>query len=258
MYFNNVHIMFYVGIAVLGLIIGKIVAWTNICIPQKKKIFSKEYFKARKEGIEKSHRLMLLMAIIYIALLYKFGIKETFFKNLDLVKFVILTPMLVSSFFIDLKHRILPNRINLTMFETGLVIAFAYGITNINMAKDMILGMFAGALIFIVIMLLGKLLSGKDAMGLGDIKFMGALGLFFGVSKIAEIALAGFFISAIFSLVILFIRAVILKSKDEYIPFGPALIIAAFLSIFLPTNTIFTIFIGVCTTFSDKIIELIS
>ena len=258
MYFNNVHIMFYVGIALLGLIAGKLVAWANICIPQKKKVFSKEYFKANKEGIEKSHRLMLLMAIIYIALLYRFGIKETFFKNLDLIKFIILTPMLVSAFFIDLKNRILPNRINLTMFEFGLILAFVYGITNINMAKDMILGMFAGALIFIVIMLLGKLFSGKDAMGIGDIKFMGALGLFFGASKIAEIALAGFFISAIFSLVILFVRLVILKSKDEYIPFGPALIIAAFLSMFLPTNTMFTIFIGICTTFSNKIIELIS
>ena len=72
MYFNNVHIMFYVGIALLGLIAGKLVAWANICIPQKKKIFSKEYFKANKEGIEKSHRLMLLIAIIYIALLYRF------------------------------------------------------------------------------------------------------------------------------------------------------------------------------------------
>ena len=127
MYFNNVHIMFYVGIALLGLIAGKLVAWANICIPQKKKVFSKEYFKANKEGIEKSHRLMLLMSIIYIALLYRFGIKETFFKNLDLIKFIILTPMLVSAFFIDLKNRILPNRINLTMFEFGLILAFVYG-----------------------------------------------------------------------------------------------------------------------------------
>lgn len=201
---------------------------------------------------------MIIIAVIYIALLYKFGLQASFLKNLELIKYLMLVPLLVSAFFIDAKHRIIPNRINLSIFESGLILAFLYGITNINMANDMILGMFAGVAIFLAIALLGKLFSGKEAMGIGDIKFMGALGLYFGVSKIIEIALAAFFISAIISIIIIFVRAIILKSKDEYIPFGPFLIIAAFLCMFLPTNAIFSIFIGICTGFSNKIIQVIN
>ncbi len=257
MYFNNVHILFYVAIAIIGLAVGKIIAWVSMQLPEKKKVFTKEFFKANKDGLEKNYMFMLITAFLYIALLYNFGIKESFIKNLDLIKYILLTPMLISSFFIDLKHRILPNRINLTMFEIGLILTFLYGITNINMAKDMILGMFVGATIFLVLTFLGRLITGKKSMGFGDIKFMGALGLYFGVSKIAEITLSAFLISAVCSIVILIIRFTILKSKDEYIPFGPFLCIAAILSIFLPSNFVFTIFIGLCTAISDKIIEVI-
>ena len=54
---------------------------------------------------------MFIIAVIYVALLYVFGIQNTFFKNLDLIKFMVLTPMLVSAFIVDLKHRIIPNRL---------------------------------------------------------------------------------------------------------------------------------------------------
>ena len=256
MYFNNVHILIYVVFAIIGLFVGKLVAWCNIRLPENKKIFAKEFFKANKEGIEKSYLMMLLTSISYIALLYKFGLQKELIRNLDLIKFLILMPMLISSFFIDLKHRILPNRMNLTMFEIGLIITFIYGITNINMAKDMIFGMFTGAGIFICITLLGGLIAGKEAMGLGDVKFMGALGLYFGVSKIAEISLAAFFIAAILSIIILFVRIVILKSQDEYIPFGPFLVIGAILCIFLPPNYIFLTFMGVCKIISNKIVNV--
>ena len=88
---------------------------------------------------------------MYILLLYKYGIQDTFVKNLEIIKFLILTPMLISAFFIDLKHRIIPNRLNLTIFEVGLVIVFLYGINNVNVAKDMLLGMFVGGGIFLLL-----------------------------------------------------------------------------------------------------------
>ena len=116
MYFNNLHIAIYVVIAILGCLVGKFVAWCNMQLPEEKKIFSKEFFSKNKEGLEKNYILMILMALIYVALLYKFGWKSDFYKNMDLIKFMILSPMLVSAFFIDLKHRIIPNRLNLIVF----------------------------------------------------------------------------------------------------------------------------------------------
>lgn len=136
---NNVHILVYVVFGIVALFVGKLVAWLNVRLPEDEKIVSKEFFQKNKEGIEKSYINMLIMVILYVALLYKFGIGKTFMQNLDLIKFMILMPMLVSSFMIDLKHRILPNRLNLTMFEIGLLFTFIYGINNINIAKDMLL-----------------------------------------------------------------------------------------------------------------------
>lgn len=256
MYFNNVHIVFYLLIAVLGFAVGKFIAWCNECFPKEEKIFRKDFFKANKEGLENNYILMCITAIMYVALLYKFGIKNAIYQNLDLIKYLILTPMLISAFFVDLKHRIIPNRLNLTIFETGLIFVFLYGINNINIAKDMLFGMLAGAGIFVAITLLGGLIAGKEAMGFGDVKFMGAIGLYFGAGSIAEISLLAFCIAAVLSIIILLIRF-IMKKDDEYIPFGPFLVIAAVFCIFAPTNTVFIAFLSFCQMLSDKLLNVL-
>lgn len=253
MYFNNVHILIYVAIFILGLFIGKFTAWCNNRFPQKKKIFSKDFFEENKKGLKGNYIFMIITAIMYCLLLYRFGINENgILKNLELIKFFILLPMLILAFTIDVKHRIIPNRLNLTILEIGLIITFIYGITNVNMAKDYILGMIVGAGIFAVITVLGGLIYGKEAMGLGDVKFTAVMGLFFGTNTIAEISLLAFLIAAVFSIIILIIR-LILKNKDEYIPFGPFLSIAAMACIFLPSNFVFDNFILLCKFIATKI-----
>lgn len=255
MYSNNVHILYYVIIAILGLIVGKFTAWCNIRFSSNKKIFSKEFFVENKKGLKSNYIFMLTTAFIYVFLLYRFGIqKEGILSNLDLIKYVILIPMLLLTICIDIKHRIIPNRLNLTIFELGLIITFLYGITNVNLAKDYILGMIIGGGIFSIITLLGIIIFGKEAMGLGDVKFVGAIGLFYGVTSIAEISLLSFFICAICSIIILLVRIIVLKSKDEYIPFGPFLAISAIICMFIPSNFIFDNFLLLCKFISDKLI----
>lgn len=254
MYFNNVHILYYVSIFMIGLIVGKFTAWCNTRLPEKEKIFSKEFFEENKKGLKNNYIFMFIIAILYVALLYKFGLnKSGILKNLELIKFIILMPMLILAISIDINKRIIPNRLNLTILEIGLIITFIYGITNVNMAKEYIFGMITGAGIFLVIAGLGRLIAGKESMGFGDIKFMGAIGIFFGTSSIAEISLLAFLLAAVCSIVILFIRIIILKTKDEYIPFGPFLSIAAIACIFMPTNVIFDYFLLFCKIISSKL-----
>ena len=76
MYFNNVHILIYVAIFLVGLFIGKIVAWCNIRIPDKKKIFSKDFFEENKKGLSCNYIFMILTGFMYVALLYRFGINK--------------------------------------------------------------------------------------------------------------------------------------------------------------------------------------
>lgn len=254
MYFNDVSILIYLIVAFIGLIVGKFCAWCNIRIPENKKIFSKEFFNENKKGIKGNYIFMIVMAIIYIALLYRFGInKVDFYKNLDLIKYFILVPLLILTFTIDIKHRRIPNRLNLTIFEIGILLSFIYGIINVNMAKDYFLGMLLGAGIFALIGLLGWIISGKEAMGLGDIKFMGAIGIYFSMGTVAEISLLAFIVAAICSIMILLYRLLIIKTNDEYVAFGPFMAIAVIMCIFLPPNTVFDTFLGFCKVLGDKI-----
>ena len=254
MYFNNIQILNYVFIGIIGLIVGKFTCWCNIRIPEKKKIFSKDFFEANKEGMPGNYLFMIVTSMVYIALLYKLGFdKEHLAKNLDLIRFLLLVPMLLLTFSIDIKHRIIPNRLNLTIFETGLVLSFVYGVTNVNMAKDYILGMFTGVIIFVAITILGWIASGKESMGLGDIKFMGAIGLFYGMSGIAEVSVLAFVLAAIICVFVIIIR-LILKKKVDYVPFGPFLATSALICMFIPAGCVFNAFLEFCKILSQTIL----
>ena len=243
MYINDVHIAYYLVAAILGLIVGELVNWANKRLPEYKKVISKDIITEYKMNFKPNYILMLLTAAIYVSLIYVDGIQETLIANFDLIKFMILTPMLLSAFVIDYKLQIIPNRLNLTIFEIGIIFAFLYGLSNVAITINMLLGMLAGGGIFLLITLLGGLFYGKEAMGFGDVKLMGALGLYFGLSNIIIITLVSFLIGAILSIILLVTK---LKKSDEYIPFGPFIVIATFLSMYVPfeqiKNVLMTIF----------------
>ena len=235
MYINDVHIAYYVVAVIIGLFIGNVVDWANKRLPEYKSVISKEFFREMRVNFKPKYILMFLTAIIYVTLIYTFGIKETIIANLDLIKYMILAPMLISVFVIDYRLQIIPNRLNLTIFEIGLVFAFLYGLSNVAITINMLLGMVAGAGIFLLITLLGGAFYGKEAMGFGDVKLMGALGLYFGLSNIIIITLVSFLIGAILSIFLLITR---IKKTSEYIPFGPFIVIASFISMYVPFETI--------------------
>ena len=197
------------------------------------RVLSKELIIGK--GSKPNYFIMLLVAVIYVSLIYLNGIKDTIIANLDLLKYMILAPALIIVFVVDYKEQIIPNRLNLTLFEIGLLFAFAYGLSNIAISINMILGMLAGAGIFVLITLVGGIIYGKEAMGFGDVKLMGVLGLFFGLYNIIAIALMSFLIGAILSIFLLITR---IKKTDEYIPFGP------FDMIKLALTKIFTLGVG--------------
>ena len=75
-------------------------------------------------------------------------------------------------------------------------------------------------------------------MGLGDIKFIGALGLYFGVTNIVTTSIMAFLIGAIVGVILLISKR---KKTDEYMSFGPAIVVAAFISIFVPFEIVVTV-----------------
>ena len=212
MYINDVFIVYYVAAAILGLIVGQLIGWLNDRLPENKKVISKEFFTEMKMNFKPHYILMLITTVIYVGLVYKFGIHDTIIGNLDLIKYAILTPLILSAFVIDYRLQIIPNRLNLAIFEIGIIFTFIYGLS--------------------------------EAMGFGDVKLMGALGLYFGLQNIIIITLVSFLIGAVLSIGLLVTK---IKKTDEYIPFGPFIVIATFISMYVPFEAMKLILMKVFT-----------
>ena len=183
MYINETHIAYYAVFAIIGLFVGMFIDWMNKRLPEYKKVFSKEIFTEYFAEFRPNYILMFVTAAIYVALLYFYGIKSTFIANLDLIKFAILTPMLLSAFVIDYRQQIIPNRLNLTMFEIGLVIAFLYGLSDVAITINMALGMLAGGGIFLLITLIGRSNIWKRSNGIWRCKTNGSIRTIFWIIK---------------------------------------------------------------------------
>lgn len=241
MYLHDVHILIYVAIAIVGATLGKIVDIVNGRLLENKKMFGKDFF--RKDVKHKTNSFLpIIHAILYIIILYTLGIKKTMIDNIQLLRYLILTPFLLSVFVIDYKEKIIPNRINLTIFELGIVLLFIAGIFNINVAIDMVKGMLVGGGIFLLITLLGGLIAGKEAMGFGDVKLMTGLGLFFGFYNTIMITLISFLLGAVISVILLLTR---IKKTSEYIPFGPFIVMACFVVMLIPSQTLLSLLITI-------------
>lgn len=229
MYINEIHILWYVFVGIIGLFVGQFIDWCNIRLVEYKKIFSRDFFKEYLKNCKPKYILMIIVAIAYILLLYRYGF------SINALKFMFLIPMLISAFQIDLKLQIIPNRLTLTIFEFGLIFTFIGVIINVNTGINLfinsLLGMIVGAGILLLITLIGGAIAGKEAMGFGDVKLMGAMGLFFGWFNIILISVIAFLLAAITSIGILVLRK---KKIDEYIPFGPFIVIGAIISIYTP------------------------
>lgn len=225
MYINNINILYYLLIGIIGLGVGQFVSWCTVRMPDYSKVFVKDFFSLYLKNEKPKYIYMTVTAVIFIGLLYLYGFQ------LKTLAYMILFPMLLCAFVIDYRLKIIPNRLNLTIFEVGLAYTFLEGIININIAIDMLLGMVAGAGIFLFITLVGGLIAGKEAMGFGDVKLMGGLGLFFGWRTIIIISLIAFLLGAIVGITLMLRKK---KKSDEYIPFGPFIVISAVIAMFVP------------------------
>lgn len=244
MYINDINIMFYVLVGIIGLFVGQFIDWCNNRLPEYKKVFSKEFFTIYLKNMKPKYFLVVCTAILYIALLYFIGWQENILYKIELIKYMLLTPMIISAFMIDYKLQIIPNRLNLTIFEVGLISTFIEGIYSPDLAISNLIGGLVGAGIFLAITLIGGMIAGKEAMGFGDVKFMGALGLFFGWMNIIGISVIAFLLAAIISIILIVTK---IRKTDEYIPFGPFIVIASIIVMLVPQDILLFVLFKIFT-----------
>lgn len=238
MYINNIHILGYFFIGLFGMFLGQFMNWVNIRFAHHKKVFCKELFTQYIPDQKLNMFLMFSIMALYVAILYLFGL------NLVTLKYLLLTPLLISVLTIDFKEHIIPDRLILILFEIGMLFSIIEGFDSLNIFVDRILGMVIGFGIFGIITLIGGLLAKKKAMGYGDVKLMAALGLIFGEIGILMIIVIAFLIAALVSIVLLVAKK---KKFTEYIAFGPYISIASFIVMLSSTNGLLFVLLKIFT-----------
>ena len=211
-------------IAVSGLAVSPFITALVERYSREEKIFCKEFWNDFKFDL----KIGFWIPIAYIVLFFAFGPGFNFVLN------SFIATLLIISFFVDMKSQIIPNETNFIGFLVGMVLAYIKFTTSGEAGVDALLGMVTGAGIFLLIALFALLVYRKVGMGLGDVKLMGMLGLFFGFANTIQIFVFSFFIGAIVSVFLLLTK---IKKSDDYIPFGPFIVTAAFITMFIPATT---------------------
>jgi leader peptidase (prepilin peptidase) / N-methyltransferase len=238
-------VMVYLLILLFGLALG---SFLNVCIsriPQNNSVvFPASYCPACHTNIRKRDNIPIfsflllrgkcrncrtkipiyhiiveiLTPLLFIALFWVLGSK------LDLIffKYVIFISFGLILFFIDLHHRLLPDKLTLPLIVVGLILALLPG-SDVTAASAFIAS-FSGFGLFLLLAYVFQLLTGKDALGGGDIKLIAAIGMFVGIF--------GLFFVIIMSSALALLTLLLIKHdlKKEF-PFGPFLIAATFIYI---------------------------
>src|SRR5262249_8370391 len=126
----------------------------------------------------------------------------------------------------DLSHKIIPNAITFPGMILGIVSAstiLPLGLTN------GLIGLLVGGGILWLLAWASPYLFGKEGMGGGDIKLLAMIGAFLGWKPALLTIMIGSLLGSIIGISLMAARII---KRDEYIPFGPFLVVGAVLSMF--------------------------
>lgn len=168
----------------------------------------------------------LISAISFLIIVFFFGI------TLESLLLIILSIFFIIIYFIDLEHYIIPNELTYTLMVIGFLKTY-FTDANSFMFPDYFQSVMGGLMGFLIvwsIIFVYKKLKNTEGMGLGDAKFLSALGFWFGWISLPFILIFSSVIALSFSIPSLIKKT---KTMSTQIPFGPYLILGCLLYLFL-------------------------
>ena len=127
---------------------------------------------------------------------------------------------------IDLDTQLLPDQLTLPLLWLGLLLNIAGVFARL---PDAVIGAAAGYLVLWSVYWLFKLATGREGMGYGDFKLLGALGAWFGWQALPLLLLISSVVGAVIGIAILVVQK---KGRHTAIAFGPYLAIAGLITLF--------------------------
>ena len=168
-----------------------------------------------------------LTGVLSAACAWRFG------WSAELGPALILTWALIALSAIDLKTQLLPDSITLPLLWLGLLLSLAHVFTT---PVASIVGGAAGYLSLWSVYHVFRLATGKEGMGYGDFKLLGALGAWLGWQTLPALILMSSIAGAIVGIGLIVFRG---HDRTVPIPFGPYLAIAGWVALIggKPVNT---------------------
>lgn len=146
-----------------------------------------------------------LNGLLYLAAFHLFGI------TLYALGWYVAFPVLIAIAFIDAEHKIIPDRLNISLAVAGLIMLLSgEGATLVSR----IIGIFSVSVPFLIVAMVSK----GRAMGGGDIKLVAASGLCLGW----QMNLFALFIGSLLGSVVMIISMLRGRAdRKTQVPFGP-------------------------------------
>ena len=168
----------------------------------------------------------LVTAVLSAAVALKFGWHwQTLFA-------LFFTWSLVALTVIDIDHTLLPDAITLPLLWLGLLLSLFWHVGLAPPAptdpRSAILGAICGYLVLWSVYWVFKLATGKEGMGYGDFKLLGALGAWMGWQMLPLVLLLSALTGAIVGIALIVLRG---RDRNVPIPFGPYLAAAGWIAL---------------------------
>jgi leader peptidase (prepilin peptidase)/N-methyltransferase len=133
---------------------------------------------------------------------------------------------------IDLDHHLLPDAITLPLLWGGLLFHLVVGpdptVAPLASLADGVVGAMAGYLSLWLVYHAFRLVTGKEGMGYGDFKLLGALGAWLGWEMLPLIILLSALTGAVTGIALIVLGR---HQREVPIPFGPYLAAAGFIAL---------------------------
>ncbi|CAG2141357.1 prepilin peptidase [Cupriavidus plantarum] len=197
----------------------QIAAWENI--PIVSYLFLRGRCAGCKTRISVRYPLVELTSAVLSALaMWHYG------PTVQALAALVMIWALIAATMIDADTQLLPDQITLPLLWLGLLLNLKGVFVPL---ADAVIGAAAGYLVLWSAYWLFKLVRGKEGMGYGDFKLMGALGAWFGWQALPALVLLSSVVGAVFGILMLVVRR---QGRETPFPFGPFIAGAGLLVLF--------------------------
>lgn len=158
-----------------------------------------------------------LTGCLSVLLLLRFG------PSLSYVVYLLFVSSLVVITFIDIDHRIIPDKISLPAIPIGFALSFL--LPEVTWLQSLI-GILVGGGSLLLVAVVYEAITGVEGMGGGDIKLLAMLGAFLGWEGVLFTIMASSLIGSVAGGGYMVLSG---KGRKAAVPFGPFLSLGAFI-----------------------------